>query len=112
MVSSIDTHGGLIDSTQKLIEEVRAVEEGGWPWVTMVTPLQVAEKSTSCVCTCACVCVTIGVDSQLLVWHIGTIISHSCYNYVHYAKYEFRFVCVYICMCVFVGVSVCGRVSM
>ena len=39
MVNSIDTHGGLIDSTQKVIEEVRVVEEleGGWPWVTMVT---------------------------------------------------------------------------
>ena len=37
-------------------------------------------KSTSFVCTCACVCVTIdthtfGVDSQVLVWHIGTTIA-------------------------------------
>jgi len=29
-----------------------------------------------------------------------TSMAHSCYNYVHYAKYEFMFVCVYIYVCV------------
>ena len=54
------THGGLIDSTQEVIEEVRGVDEGGWPGDAMVTPLQVVEQSTSCGCGCvsACVCVS------------------------------------------------------
>ena len=90
------------------------MEEGGWPWVTMVTPLQVVEKSTSCVCTCACVCVTIdthtfGVDSQLLVWNIGTIISHSCYMCIMLSMSlcscmcVYMYVCVCRCMCVWKG---------
>ena len=49
---TLGTHGGLIDSTQKVIEEVRGVEESGWPGVAMVMPLQVAEESTNCVCMC------------------------------------------------------------
>ena len=41
-------HRGFVDSSHKLVEEIRGMEEGGGPGFTMVTPPEMAEEGACC----------------------------------------------------------------
>ena len=53
-------HRGFIDSSHKVVEEIRRMEEGGGPGYSVVTPLEIAEEGTCCEHVCLCTCDSVG----------------------------------------------------